>query len=102
MNWHVLRVWGVIAAALLSFVAQRDLSRMDPLFFRLSVPGAKGLLFYLAGRYEPACVEVCPTKARIFGDLDDPGSDISRVVRQRNGVPARPEAGTGPSVLYLR
>jgi len=54
MNWPVLRVWIVIAAALASFVAQRDLSRMDPLFFRLSVPGAKGLLFYLAGRYEPA------------------------------------------------
>jgi len=55
-----------------------------------------------AGNYEPACVEVCPTKARIFGDLDDPGSEVSRLIRQRNGVASRPEAGTNPSVLYLR
>src|ERR1043166_9322613 len=54
MNWHVLRVWVVIAAAVGSFVAQRDISRMDPLFFRLSVPGAKALALYLAGRYEGA------------------------------------------------
>jgi molybdopterin-containing oxidoreductase family iron-sulfur binding subunit len=55
-----------------------------------------------AGHYEPACVEVCPTKARIFGDLDDPGSEISRLIRDRNGVQPRPEAGTNPSVYYLR
>jgi tetratricopeptide (TPR) repeat protein len=54
MSWHVLRVWVVIAVAVASFLAQRDLSRMDPLFLRLSVPGAKGLLLYLVGRYEPA------------------------------------------------
>jgi len=54
-----------------------------------------------AGHYEPACVEVCPTKARIFGDLDDPGSAVSRVIRDRNGVQPRPEAGTNPSVFYL-
>ena len=54
------------------------------------------------GVYEPACVEVCPTKARIFGDLDDPQSEVSNVIRSRNGVQPRPEAGTDPSVFYLR
>jgi Fe-S-cluster-containing dehydrogenase component len=54
------------------------------------------------GVYEPACVQVCPTQCRIFGDLDDPGSDVSRLIRERNGVQPRPEAGTDPSVFYLR
>src|SRR5689334_1133581 len=52
MSWHVARVWVVIAAAVVAFMAQRDVSRMDPVFFRLSVPGAKGLALYVVGRYE--------------------------------------------------
>jgi len=50
----VLRVWVVIAVAVASFVAQREISRMDAMFFRLSGPGAKGLGLYLVGRYEAA------------------------------------------------
>lgn len=52
------------------------------------------------GNYEPACVQTCPTRCRIFGDLDDPNSEISKVMRERNGVQPRPEAGTDPSVYY--
>lgn len=33
------------------------------------------------GWNEPRCVEACPTKALVFGDLDDPGSEISEIVR---------------------
>jgi Fe-S-cluster-containing dehydrogenase component len=50
---------------------------------------------------EPACVVTCPTNCRIFGDLDNPESRVSRLLRERNSVALRPDAGTDPSVRYL-
>jgi molybdopterin-containing oxidoreductase family iron-sulfur binding subunit len=50
---------------------------------------------------EPACAANCMTRARIFGDLDDPHSEVSRLIREEGGFQLHPELGTGPSVYYL-
>lgn len=50
---------------------------------------------------EPACVANCFTKARVFGDLDDPSSSLSTLIRNRRGFQLNPEFGTEPSVYYL-
>lgn len=49
----------------------------------------------------PACVSTCPTGARHFGDLDDPDSDVSKLVVQRNGFELMPEQGCKPVNRYL-
>ena len=49
----------------------------------------------------PACVQACPTRARHFGDLGDPGSDVSKLVAERGGVALMPELGYQPVNRYL-
>lgn len=55
----------------------------------------------LAKGEEPACIKVCPARARFWGDLDDPNSEVSRLVREREVMQLLPEKGTHPSVYYL-
>lgn len=49
---------------------------------------------------EPACVTGCPAEARIFGDLNDTDSDITRLIRERGAKPLLEDLGTKPTVYY--
>ena len=49
----------------------------------------------------PACVSTCPTGARHFGDLADPDSDVSKLVKEREGAALMPEQGCKPVNRYL-
>lgn len=50
---------------------------------------------------KPACVESCPAKARYFGDLDDPKSEVAMLIKSERGFQLNPEFATCPSVYYL-
>lgn len=49
----------------------------------------------------PACMELCPGRARYWGDLDDPNSEVSKAIQGRNYVKLLEEKGTKPSIFYL-
>lgn len=50
---------------------------------------------------EPACVITCPTKARVFGDLNDPTSRISDLIKKEDLVKViNPAFDTRPNIFY--
>ncbi len=49
----------------------------------------------------PVCVSGCPGNARVFGDLDDPESEISKVLKDKNVFRLLEDLGTEPKVFYI-
>ena len=54
---------------------------------------AKGLI--------PACVEACKAKALVFGDVEDPNSEVRKLLGENFTMRRRAELGTGPNVYYI-
>ena len=55
----------------------------------------------LAKGEEPLCVKTCLARARFWGDLDDPDSEVATLVRERSSKQLLADEGTNPSVYYL-
>jgi dimethyl sulfoxide reductase iron-sulfur subunit len=50
---------------------------------------------------DPACIAVCPARARFFGDVNDPNSEVSKLIKTKGGYQLQEELGTDPSVYFL-
>jgi len=55
----------------------------------------------VASGEDPYCVLTCPGRARFFGDLNEPGSVVNKLIDRDKGVPWLPEYNTKPSVYYI-
>jgi molybdopterin-containing oxidoreductase family iron-sulfur binding subunit len=46
-------------------------------------------------------VEACPEKALVFGNLEDPTSEVRELLRAHHTLRRKPELGTGPALYYI-
>jgi len=50
---------------------------------------------------QAACLEACPKGARVFGDINDPESDINWVIKNKRVFVLKEELCTQPSFFYF-
>ncbi|NLF77524.1 MAG: 4Fe-4S dicluster domain-containing protein, partial [Chloroflexi bacterium] len=62
---------------------------------------AQGLIPGEDRQATPACVNICPVEARVFGDLNNPDSKISRLLKELPTFRLREDLGTEPNVYYV-
>lgn len=68
---------------------------------RIDAGLAKGLKPGTDREATPACVNTCQARAMTFGDLDDPDSEVRRLIRDYKGFQLHPEYDTDPSIYYI-
>ena len=56
-------------------------------------------MLFRSGKY-PACLEVCPTGARKFGNILDPASEVSQILQHKRVFVLKEEVGTLPRFFY--
>ena len=83
----------------------RDLTPYEEKAYARHVPRTVQKCDFCASRLDeglqPSCVETCLCSALIFGDLDDPNSEVRQVLSSRVHFRLKEELGTQPSVYYL-
>lgn len=52
--------------------------------------------------YQPACADACPTRAIVFGDLDNPTHEVAELKENARAMRIMEDLGTQPKVYYLR
>ncbi|WP_420631538.1 sulfate reduction electron transfer complex DsrMKJOP subunit DsrO [Candidatus Leptofilum sp.] len=70
-------------------------------FHRIDRGLAEGLTPGIDRQATPACVAACPVGARLFGNLNDPGSPVSQALAKYPSIQLRQDLGTNPRVYYL-
>ena len=68
---------------------------------RIDAGLAKGQTPGVDAEATPACVNACIAEALAFGDIDDPQSNVSRLVAENRHFRMHEELGTGPGFYYL-
>ena len=49
----------------------------------------------------PACVEAAPKGGLLFGDIEDPNSEVRKIVTSQLTIRRKPDLGTGPAIYYI-
>lgn len=68
---------------------------------RLDAGLARGLTPGVDAEATPACVNICPVRARYFGDLNNPNSEVAQIIATTPTLRLREDLGTDPSVYYI-